>query len=162
MKQLPRGVVAMLILSALALVIILVSELLVPPSPREQLRSMSPRLQRLRAAADSCRAAVTAEQSRILSSDARFDSLRDRITYFEGLDPRGVPADSYDAYIEAFDQYNRGVPRRAAAGDSLEVHWDACRDIIEAHNVLADSVRALAEGEGLIRDTSTAPDTDGR
>jgi len=143
----------MLILSAVALVVIILSDLLIPPSGREQLRAMTPRLQVLRSAADSCRDAIGEERSRIAASDARFDSLRSRIDYYEGLDPRGVPADSYEAYLEAFNTYNRGIPRRAAAGDSLEAHWDACRDIIEEHNALADSVRSIAEEEGLLRDT---------
>lgn len=143
----------MLILSAIAFVIILVSDLIVSPSPREQLRAVTPRLERLRAAADSCQESLEEERSRIEAADVRFDSLRNRIDYYEDLDPRGVPADSYRAYIETFEEYNRGIPARTAAGDTLKAHWEICRRIVQEHNALVDTVRSLAEEAGLLSDT---------
>lgn len=147
----------MLILSAVAFVVILTADLLIPPSPRERLRAMTPRLRGLRAAADSCRDALASERSRLAASDARFDSLRDRIDFYEDLDPRGVPADSYDVYLDIFNEYNRGIPDRATAGDTLEAHWESCRDIVEEHNALADSVRTIADEADLLRDKRGEP-----
>jgi hypothetical protein len=147
----------MLILSAVAFVVILTADLLIPPSPRELLRGMTPRLRELRAAADSCRDALAAERSRLAASDERFDSLRQRIDFYEDLDPRGVPADSYDVYLKIFNEYNEGIPARAAAGDTLEAHWEGCRGIVEDHNALADSVRSIAEDADLLRHSRREP-----
>ena len=93
------------------------------------------------------------EENLLQASDARFDSLRSLIDRYEGLDRRGVPADSYETYIEAFNTYNEGIPSREAAGETLQAHWDACTVIVERHNALADSARALAEEHGLVNDT---------
>ncbi len=111
----------------------------------------------LRAAADSCRAALESEEAQLLASNARLDSLKRVIDYYEALDPRGVPADSYEIYLETFNSYNSGVPVQTAAADSLQLHWQACRAITEQHNALADSARRFAEEHGLINNPGARP-----
>jgi len=152
-RPLPKGVVVMLAVSAVALVAIIVSDFLVPPTPEDQLRILRHEMNELRLAADSCREAVEREEAELRAIDARFDSLRARIDYFERLDPRGVPADSYEAYLDVFNAYNAGIPERTAAGDTLEAHYQACRQLVWRHNQIADSARALAEELGLLRDS---------
>lgn len=143
----------MLAVSAVALVAIIVSDFVVQPAPEERLRLLRLRMNELHAAADSCREALEREEAELRAADARFDSLKSQIEYYEGLDPRGVPADSYEAYLDAFNAYNAGIPERAAAGDTLEAHYEACREIVEQHNQVADSARALAAELGLLRDS---------
>lgn len=140
--------------AAILLAVIVVVDLVRPVSPEQQLRMLRRELRVQRAAADSCLDALRLEESALRSSDARFDSLRAVIEAFEGLDPRGVPADSYDAYIDAFNAYNEAIPAREEAGETLQVNWAACREIVESHNQLADSARALAEGLGLVDDAA--------
>jgi hypothetical protein len=134
----------------LALVVIV--DLIRPVPPEQRLRIMRQELIERRAAADSCRAVLEREESLLQASDARFDSLRSLIDRYEGLDPRGVPADSYEVYLDAFNTYNEGIPSREAAGETLQAHWDACTVIVESHNGLADSARALAEEHDLTPD----------
>lgn len=124
---------------------------LIPASPRERLHALRIELTRLRSVADSCLEAVSEEEDTFRSLNTRLDSLRGRIDTLESLDVRGVPADSYDTYIEAFRRYNRGVPTWQPAADSLQAHWRACRALVQQHNVLADSARRLAEQLDLIR-----------
>jgi hypothetical protein len=143
----------MLVLSGVALLAIIVSDFLVPPAPEEQFRILRHEMNELRLAADSCREAVEREEAELQAIDARFDSLKARIDYFERLDPRGVPADSYDAYLDVFEAYNAGIPERSAAGDTLEAHYQACRELVRRHNQIADSARALAAELGLLRDS---------
>ncbi len=150
---LPKGVVVMLAVSAVAFVAIIVSDLLVPPPPEERFRLLRQEMNELRATADSCREALEREEAELRAADARFDSLKSQIEYYEGLDPRGVPADSYEAYLDAFNAYNTGIPERAAAGDTLEAHYQACREIVQRHNEVADSARALAAELGLLQDS---------
>ncbi len=143
----------MFAISAIALAVIVIADLLRPVPPEDRLRLLREELTGLRAAADSCRLALDDEEARLRASDARLDSLKRRIDFFENLDPRGVPADSYDIYIRAFNAYNSRIPRRTAAGDSLQAHWEACRNLIEQHNLIADSALALARELGLVRDS---------
>ncbi len=145
----------MLAIAATALVIMAVVDYLRPIPPEVQLRALRSQLTLQRAAADSCRAALEEEEARLRASDARFDSLKAMIDYYEGLDPRGVPADSYDIYIAIFNDYNNAIPAREAAGDTLRVHEQVCHAIIESHNLIADSALDLARELGVLRDTST-------
>jgi hypothetical protein len=139
-------------ISLVAFLAIMVIDYLTPVPPRQQLQAARGEMLALRAAADSCRAALDREEAALQASDTRLDSLKGLIDYYEGLDSRGVPADSYVVYIEAFNDYNEAVPLRAAAGDTLRVHWETCRALTEQHNVVADSARALAEELGLMRE----------
>ncbi len=145
-----RPLVVMAAISVVALAIIALVDLLTPVPPTEHLHRLRLELRALRTAADSCRAALAREQAELRASDARLDSLRRAIRFYESLDPRGVPADSYDIYMNAFEAYNAGVPGRAAAGDTLAAHWRACTEIVVRHNAIADSARAVARQLGLI------------
>ena len=128
-----------------------------PPSPRERLEKMRTSLVTLRTAADSCGAALHAEERAFQAYNRNLDSLRARIGGYESLDPRGVPADSYAAYLDHFHRYNTGVELWEAASESLQAHWRACRAIAETHNAVADSARGLARDLGLWSDS--APDS---
>ena len=119
------------------------------PTPRERLEELRQELVILRAAADSCRDALAAEEASFQSYRAELDSLRARVRAYEALDPRGVPADSYDAYLALFEEYNRGVLRWDAVSETLQAHWRECRGIAETHNVVADSARRWADSLGL-------------
>jgi hypothetical protein len=147
----------MLAIAATALVVVAVIDYFRPIPPELQLRALRSQLIEARSAADSCRAALDEEAARLNASDARFDTLRSMIDHYESLDPRGVPADSYEIYIGIFNEYNAGIPAREAAGDSLRAHEQACYAIIENHNLLADSAMALARELGVLRDTMTVP-----
>ncbi len=140
-------------ISVVVFAIIVVIDLVTPVPPAQRLRRLREELSGYRAAADSCLAALEQEEARLRASDARFDSLRGLIDYYEGLDPAGVPADSYDAYLQAFRAYNRGIPARAAAGDTLRSHWQACREIVALHNEIADSALGVARELGKVSDS---------
>ncbi len=139
-------------ISLVAILVMVLVDLLRPVPPEDRLRALRDEMAVLRTAADSCRLALEAEEAALRASDARLDSLRSRIEFFESLDPRGVPADSYDLYIRAFNQYNAEIPGRAAAGETLGAHFDSCREITERHNFVADSALDLARELGLIRE----------
>lgn len=139
-------------IALVAILVMVLVDLFRPVSPQDRLRALRDEMAALRAAADSCRLVLEAEEAAIRASDARLDSLRRRIDFFESLDPRGVPSDSYDVYIRAFNEYNSRIPARAAAGDTLGAHFDSCREITERHNLVADSALDLARQLGLVRE----------
>jgi hypothetical protein len=101
----------------------------------------------LRIGADSCRADLERGQTLLNEYDERLDSMRARVRRFESLDRRGVPADSYDVYLGAFDQYNDSVGGWSARTDTLRARLQRCRTITETHNVMADSLRRLLTGQ---------------
>ena len=144
----------MLAIAVVSVAAIIIAGLLTPPSPEDRLRAMRGALTELRQAADSCRTALEREEARLRAEDERLDSLRSLIAYYEALDRRGVPADSYEAYITAFNAYNDAIAPRTFAGDTLQAHWRECRALAERHNLTADSARAIATELGLIRDSS--------
>ncbi|HSG82503.1 MAG TPA: hypothetical protein VLC48_09650 [Gemmatimonadota bacterium] len=153
MLALSRPLTISFTIAGLMLAAIVLADLLMPVPPQQKLRAMRQELVLRRAAADSCRSAIETEERRLQASDVRFDSLRSVIQRYEGLDPRGVPADSYEVYLDAFNAYNEGIPAREAAGEALQVNWDACIQIVEHHNQLADSARRFAQANGLIDDS---------
>jgi len=97
----------------------------------------------LRIGADSCRAELERGQRMLNEYDERLDSLRARVRQLESLDRRGVPADSYDVYLGAFDQYNDSAAGWSARTDTLRAHLQRCRSLTELHNMIADSLRRL-------------------
>ncbi|MGD2217083.1 MAG: hypothetical protein PVJ64_10010, partial [Gemmatimonadales bacterium] len=113
-----RGFLVILAVAVTALAIMAVIDYFRPIPPEVQLRALRTQLSAAHSAADSCRTALDEEAARLRASDARFDSLKSMIDYYEGLDPRGVPADSYEIYISIFNDYNAAIPEREAAGDT--------------------------------------------
>jgi hypothetical protein len=146
----------MLAIAFTGLVATIVADMIIPPSPEDRLIALRGVLTELRAAADSCRSALEREEEKLQAEDQRLDSLRTLIDQYETLDPRGVPADSYDTYLTIFNAYNSGIPLRTATAETLQAHWRECRGIAEQHNLTADSARAMATELGFVRD-STSP-----
>ena len=134
------------------MVLIIVIDILRPASPEDRLFALRVEMKEARVVADSCRLALEDEAADVLAGDARIDSLGRVIANYESLDPRGVPVDSYEAYIRTFEAYNDGNPGLGAAEDSLRTHRAACVIIIDHHNQLADSARALAAELGLLQE----------
>ncbi len=152
MPTIPRGVIVLLTITGLALVAMAAYDFVGPASPEEQLQGLRRELAKQRSAADSCRVALEREESALRARDTRLDSLKERIDQYELLHPSGVPADSYQLYIEAFNEYNYGIPNRNAAAEKLQAFWLTCREMALKHNATADSARKLAGELGLIRE----------
>lgn len=130
-------------LVAALLALLLATDILRSRRRADEIAPLRENLRALRAAADSCRMALTGEEARLDAFDARLDSIRRRVRELESLDPRGVPADSYQTYLSAFDAYNDSVATWSGRADTLRSRWERCLAITEEHNELADSVRAL-------------------
>lgn len=114
-----------------------------PPSFRERVEPLVERIAQYRVIVEGCQDALAQNSSRLDSYDDQLDSLRDRVRALEEMDPRGVPMDSYETYLESFDAYNAAVPGWAERADTLQAQWARCRAATEAHNQLADSLRTL-------------------
>ena len=100
----------------------------------------------LRAASDSCTAELERRKAEMTAYAARVDSLRERVRELESLRAGGVPMDSYDIYLAAFDGYNSGAAGWEGPADALRATLDGCRTVAERHNLLVDSLRDLLSG----------------
>ena len=112
---------------------------------RREIEDLRSELRLLRTASDSCQVALAQEEMLFRDHDRRVDSLRAAVSEYESLHPEGVPADTYPGYLETFEAYNRAVPAWTMQVDSLQAHWEACRERVDAHNALADSLRLRLE-----------------
>lgn len=111
-----------------------------PPDPAAMVRDS---IVVLRASADSCMSAVDSGAAAMRAYGRTLDSMRTRVREMEALDQRGVPVDSFDIYMAAFNAYNDSVGMWPAREDSLRAHDALCRQIALRHNLLTDSLRAL-------------------
>lgn len=123
-----------------------------PPSLRERASMVQDSLRGLRSSADSCRMALTREEAEFHRFDDRVEELRERVRAYESLNPRGVPQDSFEVYMDVFERYNEAVPRWKARAESLRAHTEACRERAREHNVLTDSLRGLLVEMGELQD----------
>jgi hypothetical protein len=104
---------------------------------------MREQVQELRAAVDSCHLALADNQRELLSYNEYLDSLRSRVRGMESLHPRGVPADSFQVYMEEFRRYNDSAAVWDARVSELQAERDACAEATAAHNIAIDTLRQL-------------------
>jgi len=102
-------------------------------------------LDQARFSADSCKVALTWEERGFRNFDRFVDSLRAETESYEDPERGGVPEAEYRAYIESFERYNDSVAVWQERADSLRAKEAACRALVEAHNVLGDSIRRRQE-----------------
>ena len=80
------------------------------------------------------------------------DSLRADVDDIEIALPeggRGVEQERYPAYLGIVEIYNLSVREWEAAADSLQAVDARCRPLVEAHNLLVDSLTRILEAEGV-------------
>jgi len=110
---------------------------------REELLDLRDRVTRARISADSCTNTLAYDHMLFGRFDQVVDSLKGEVRDLEALDPRGVPEERYDEYMERFRGYNDSVAAWERRADRLRASDTACRSLIEVHNTLSDSVRGV-------------------
>lgn len=112
---------------------------------RQEILDLRDRVARARISADSCTNTLAYDQMLFRQFDQAVDSLRGEVRALEELDPRGVPEERYDEYMERFRGYNDSVAVWERRAEGLRTSDAACRTLIERHNALSDSVRGVLE-----------------
>jgi hypothetical protein len=110
-----------------------------------ELQALRAQLDAARFAADSCRTALTLQEHSFRRFNQMVDSLRDVVDGFDDPALGGVPEDEYPEYMENFNLYNDSVAVWQARADTLRAKEAACRALVEAHNLLGDSLSQLRE-----------------
>jgi len=98
-----------------------------------------------RMSADSCRMVLGWEQAEFLRFNGLVDSLRTEMESSERPEQGGVPEEVYSEYLVTFELYNDSVEVWQDRADSLQAKEDRCRGLVEGHNHLSDSIRAIQE-----------------
>lgn len=105
-----------------------------------------------RAGVDACFVERDRAQSMFNQADLVVDSLRAEVDDIEIALPeggRGVEQERYPAYLSTVEIYNLSVREWEATADSLQAVDARCRPLIEAHNLLVDSLTQILEAEGV-------------
>jgi len=108
-------------------------------------------LYRARVGADRCRSSLVNSESSLRELSAAIDSLRDRVAEFEIGEgtARSVPAPQYQEYLQTFERYNDSVAVWETRERRLRSSEAACRETIETHNALSDSLQAALQEAGV-------------
>ena len=126
-------------------------------SPRERVEDMRERLRELRFSVNSCVAVMGMDEQAVQIRLLDTDSLRARIDALEALDPRGVPRDSFPTYMELVDRYNSTVAGWDTLGQQARNRREECSVLVDSHNLLSDSLRALLTEQGILTENSSVP-----
>lgn len=148
-SRLRAAIPVLLSLSAAALLFLGVDRLLERQELTREVTRLRGELFQARASADRCRGALVNSESSLRRFDDVIASLRAQVDSFEALDPRGVPQDRYDDYMESFDSYNDSVAAWESRASRLRTAEEACRATIERHNALRDTLRAVLDSAGV-------------
>jgi hypothetical protein len=124
---------------------------------RLRMEGLRAQLAAMRTASTECVANLSREQADFRAYDLGVDSLRSAIDEDESGPSGGVPGDRYDAYLAVFDRYNRSVAEWQEQADSLELRGQECAELVQAHNLLADSVLGLVEARAAERNGAPPP-----
>lgn len=155
-KKLRTALPVLLSLSAAALLFLGIDRLLERQRITGEVNRLRGELFQARAAADRCRGALVNSEAGLRAFDQVIARLRAEVDSFEALDPRGVPEDHYDEYMESFESYNDSVAAWDARAGRLRTSEAACRATIERHNALSDTLRSVLVEAGLAPDTADA------
>lgn len=114
-----------------------------PPSPMDRAEELREELRDLRARIDTCLARQERLEAGFRAQMRRTERLRARVREFETMEPEGVPAEEYGAYLEAFDEYNESIPEWERQGELLEGQARRCRAFVKEHNDRLETLQEL-------------------
>jgi hypothetical protein len=115
----------------------------------EEIGRLRDDLYRARIAADRCRGSLQTSEASLRDLGLTVDSMRRRIDSFEALDRRGVPVEQYPEYLRLFESYNDSVSIWEERERRLRLAESACRETIQEHNVISDSLQSVLTEAGI-------------
>ncbi len=112
-------------------------------SPRVRAEAVRAEVRAAQVEAEACLAALELARARFEAQTRETGALGDRIRRLEALDDRGVPADSYDVYLETVERFNASIERWELRGEAVTEEREECLTLVEERNLLADSLRQI-------------------
>ena len=126
-------------------------------SPRARAEAVQNQVRLAQAEAERCLDDLETSSLRFDAQQRETRALEERIEVLQSLDDRGVPADSYEVYLEAVDRFNASIERWEMRGEVLESTQSECRSLVEERNLLADSLREILVEMGYLPDPDASP-----
>lgn len=115
----------------------------------DEINRLRDQLYRARVTADRCRGSLQNSEASLRNLGLAIDSLKRLVDDYESSDPRGVPAAQYEEYLGVFDQYNDSVEVWDGRERRLRTAEASCRETIQEHNALSDSLQAVLTEAGI-------------
>ncbi len=103
----------------------------------------------LRAEVEACLSIRDRSEIRFQGLASETQGLRSDLDSLESLDPRGVPAEAYDGYMELVGEYNDAVDRWETESEGLSELAVRCDSIVAVHNEQAEILQNFLVGEGI-------------
>ena len=137
------------LLSAVILLVVGTRKLVEHKRLTDEVTRLRDELYRARVAADRCRSSLVTSESALSTLTATIDSMKTRIDSFEALGHGRVPAPKYDEYLDLFESYNDSVGAWSVRSERLLAAESACRDVIDHHNAISDTIQSVLEEAGV-------------
>ncbi len=138
-----------LVLSLAAIMYFGATRLLEQQRAANEITRLRDQLYRARVTADRCQRSIASSEGALQEFRLRLDSLKARVDSFEALDPRGVPQEQYDTYMEAFTVFNDSAGSWELREEQLRTADSSCRDVIVRHNALQDTLQTVLAEAGI-------------
>lgn len=149
MKDLGKiAIVALLAASTLAVLILGAERFMEQRRLTEEIERLRDGLYRARVASDRCRTSLATSEASLHDLTTTIAQLRNSVDSFEALGGGGVPSEVYEEYLSVFEMYNDSVAVWEIRSERLLAAETACRQDIEDHNALSDSIQAILSGVG--------------
>ncbi len=103
----------------------------------------------LRNEVDACLSIRNRSETRFQGLASETRELRQQVDSLETLDPRGVPAEVYEGYMERVDAYNESVTEWEREADDLSALAVRCDSLVALHNDRAESLQEFLVAEGI-------------
>lgn len=104
----------------------------------------------LRNEVDACLATRAQSEIRLQSLAQETEEMLARLDSLEALDPRGVPTEAYDTYLDQVQGYNAAVEEWELQAEDLSDLALECDSLVREHNSLAGSLQEFLVGEGIL------------
>jgi hypothetical protein len=115
----------------------------------QEIEELRDELYRARVSSDRCRSSLATSEASLRDLTRRIAVMRSQVDSFEALGGGRVPAEQYDTYLGVFDTYNDSVAAWEIRSERLLNAEVACREVIEEHNAISDSIQYRLQDAGI-------------
>lgn len=148
-----RWILGALVLAAVVVAAAVLEEVSRARSPLVAAEELRDDLSGIRAEVEACVSTRGQLELRFQALERETDRLRRQVDSIEALDPRGVPAEDYEAYLALVDAYNEAIPEWERQAGEIRDFSSRCDSLVRFHNARADSLRRFMLDEGIARES---------
>ncbi|HCK59850.1 MAG TPA: hypothetical protein DHW11_01420 [Gemmatimonadetes bacterium] len=145
-----KALVTLTVIMTVTLVFMSLDRILERQRIKNQINALRNAVNRSRITADRCREGLQTSQGALLELGIVIDSLKGVIERYETIPARGASAINYQTYRLVLEEHNDSVGIWEGREQRLRTAEQACREAINDHNELADSLQHVLSEAGII------------